>query len=80
MYVTPYSFTLGSASSGAVQIAHLRCERDILGVVDHPLVVKYKGSCQDAECVYLFLEYVAGGWVDTNHTRSQPLGSGSGTP
>ncbi|GAB4820560.1 hypothetical protein N2152v2_007606 [Parachlorella kessleri] len=43
------------------QIAHLRCERDILGGVDHPLIVKYRGSCQDAECVYLFLEYVAGG-------------------
>lgn len=43
-----------------MQIAHLRCERDILRQVDHPLIVRLKGSCQDAQCVYFFMEYVPG--------------------
>lgn len=42
------------------QVAHLRCERDILATLAHPFVVALGGSCQDEGCVYFFMEYVAG--------------------
>ncbi len=52
-----------------VQMGHLRCERDILRGLDHPLIVRLKGSCQDEDCVYFFMEYVPGGLV-SNLLRS----------
>lgn len=43
------------------QISHLRSERDILRSVDHPLIVRMWGSCQDESCVYFVMDFVAGG-------------------
>ncbi|PSC72692.1 AGC kinase [Micractinium conductrix] len=43
------------------QISHLRSERDILRLLDHPLVVRMHGCCQDEQCVHFVMEYVAGG-------------------
>ncbi|KAL4424995.1 hypothetical protein ABPG77_002880 [Micractinium sp. CCAP 211/92] len=43
------------------QISHLRSERDILRLLDHPLVVRMLGCCQDDQCVYFVMEYVPGG-------------------
>ena len=42
------------------QLAHLRSERDILRQLDHPLLVRMHGCCQDAACVYFVMEYVPG--------------------
>lgn len=43
-----------------LQIAHLRSERDILRQLDHPLLVRMHGCCQDEQCAYFVLEYVPG--------------------
>ncbi|KAI3436823.1 hypothetical protein D9Q98_006233 [Chlorella vulgaris] len=43
------------------EIAHLRSERDILRQLDHSLLVRMHGCCQDQQCVYFIMEYVPGG-------------------
>ena len=43
-----------------MQISHLRSERDILRLLDHPLLVRMHGCCQDEQCVYFVMEYVPG--------------------
>merc|ERR1712241_383288 len=46
-------------------VAHVRAERDILVEVDHTWVVKMFYSFQDAENLYLVMEFLAGGDVMT---------------
>ena len=43
------------------QVAHVRAERDILVEVDHTWVVKMFYSFQDAEALYLVMEFLPGG-------------------
>lgn len=43
------------------QVAHVRAERDILVEVDHTWVVKMFYSFQDAESLYLVMEFLPGG-------------------
>lgn len=43
------------------QLPHLLSERDVLRSVDHPFVVRMLGCFQDADCVHLVMEFVAGG-------------------
>lgn len=47
------------------QIAHVRAERDILVEADHTWVVKMFYSFQDAEYLYLVMEFLPGGDVMT---------------
>jgi protein kinase X len=47
-----------------LQISHLRSERDILRSLDHPLLVRMHGCCQDEHCVYFVMEYVPGELVE----------------
>lgn len=44
-----------------VQVIHLKAERDVLRMVDHPGLVNMLGAFQDAICVYFVMEYVSGG-------------------
>ena len=37
------------------------CEKTILAGINHPLVVDYYGTCQDAKTLYLAMEFVQGG-------------------
>ena len=54
---------LGTGSFGRVSLArHRGSERDILRQLDHPLLVRMHGCCQDEQCVYFIMEYVPGGW------------------
>jgi serine/threonine protein kinase len=48
-------------AGGSMQIIHLKAERDVLRMVNHPGVVNFLGGFQDAECVYFVMEYVSGG-------------------
>ncbi|EDV28499.1 uncharacterized protein TRIADDRAFT_49578 [Trichoplax adhaerens] len=43
------------------QVAHVRAERDVLVEADHAWVVKMFYSFQDAENLYLIMEFLAGG-------------------
>jgi serine/threonine protein kinase len=43
------------------QIIHLRAERDVLRMVNHPGLVNFLGGFQDENCVYFVMEYVCGG-------------------
>ena len=43
------------------QVQHLKAEREVLKVLDHPFVVHMLGSFQDLVCVYFVIEYVCGG-------------------
>lgn len=54
----------------SAQVAHLRSERDVLRLVEHPLVVQLVGVCQDEHCVYFITEYVPGGEF-FSHLKSQ---------
>ena len=54
----------------ARQVEHVRAERQILGGVDHPFIVAFLGSSQDAQCVRFVLEYVAGGEFFTHLRRA----------
>merc|ERR1711981_482386 len=47
------------------QVAHVRAERDVLVEVDHTWVVKMFYSFQDAENLYLVMEFLPGGDVMT---------------
>ena len=46
---------------GAAQVIHLKAERDVLRMVNHPGLVNMLGAFQDAVCVYFVMEYVSGG-------------------
>ena len=43
------------------QVMHIKAERDILGMVNFPFLVQLYGCFQDAQCLYLVLEYIVGG-------------------
>ena len=45
----------------ALQVAHLRAERDILKIVDCHFIVKLLGFFHDDHCVYFVLQCVNGG-------------------
>ena len=45
----------------AAQVIHLKAERDVLRMVNHPGLVNMLGAFQDAVCVYIVMEYVSGG-------------------
>merc|ERR1719318_2368559 len=47
------------------QVAHVRAERDVLVEVDHTWVVKMFYSFQDADALYLVMEFLPGGDVMT---------------
>lgn len=44
-----------------LQIIHLKAERDVLRMVNHPGLVNFLGGFQDEACVYFVMEYVCGG-------------------
>ncbi len=44
------------------QQEHLRSEREVLNMLEHPFIVRLLGSFQTEECIYLVMDYVAGGW------------------
>ena len=43
------------------QVIHLKAERDVLRMVNHPGVVSMLGAFQDRAYVYFVMEYVSGG-------------------
>jgi serine/threonine protein kinase len=49
-----------AAAAATAQITHVRAERDILKMIDHPFIVRLKGSIQDEHCIYFVMEYVPG--------------------
>ena len=44
-----------------MQVMHLKAERDVLQVLNHPFIVRMVGSFQDTMSVYFVMEYVCGG-------------------
>lgn len=44
-----------------LQVQHLKAEREVLKLLNHPFVVRMLGSFQDSACVYFVMEYVCGG-------------------
>lgn len=44
-----------------LQVAHVKAEKETLTHVDHHCIIKIFGAFQDAECVYIVMEYVSGG-------------------
>ena len=40
---------------------HVRSERDVLQLLDHPFIVKMHSTFQDEQSVHFVMEYVAGG-------------------
>ncbi len=54
-------FTIWAEFYYASQIIHLRAERDVLRMVNHPGLVNFLGGFQDDNCVYFVMEYVCGG-------------------
>ena len=51
------------------QVAHIKSEVGLLAQLDHPFIVNLVAHLQDAEKVYLILEYVSGGELFT-HLRN----------
>ena len=52
-------------------MAHVRAERDILVEADHTWVVKMFYSFQDAQYLYLIMEFLPGGkWLTVNSTSA----------
>ena len=45
------------------QVAHVRAERDVLAESDNPWIVKMYYSFQDAQCLFLVMEFLPGGNV-----------------
>jgi serine/threonine protein kinase len=43
------------------QVAHVKAEKETLLHMEHHCIIKLYGTFQDEECVYLVMEYVAGG-------------------
>ena len=44
-----------------LQVAHVRAERDVLAESDNPWIVKMFYSFQDAQCLFLVMEFLPGG-------------------
>jgi protein kinase A len=44
-----------------MQVMHLKAERDVLQVLNHPFIVRMVGSFQDNASVYFVMEFVCGG-------------------
>ena len=40
---------------------HLKAERDILRLLNHPFIVRMVGAFQDSTTVYFVMEFVCGG-------------------
>lgn len=55
------------------QVEHVRAERDLLAEVDSECIVKLYYSFQDAEYLYLIMEYLPGGDMMTLLTRKDTL-------
>ncbi|KAI5055897.1 hypothetical protein GOP47_0029418 [Adiantum capillus-veneris] len=55
------------------QVEHVRAERDLLAEVDSECIVKLFYSFQDAEYLYLIMEYLPGGDMMTLLTRKDTL-------
>ena len=51
------------------QIEHVLNEREVLSKIDHPNVVKFFGTFQDDDFLYIMMEYVPGGEV-FSHLRT----------
>lgn len=45
----------------ARQTVHVNRERRLLSAIDHPFVVKLRGTCQDEASLYMLLDFVGGG-------------------
>lgn len=43
------------------QVEHTKSERSLLALVRHPLIVTLWGTFQDAENLYMVMDFVAGG-------------------
>ena len=52
------------------QVAHVRSERDVLILLDHPFIVKMHSTFQDTHCINFVMEYVPGGEF-FSHLRSR---------
>lgn len=55
------------------QIEHVKAERNVLAEVKNPYVVKLYYSFQDADCLYLLMEYLPGGDIMTMLMRKDIL-------
>ena len=63
-------------SCAFIQVAHVRAERDILVEADHTWVVKMFYSFQDAQYLYLIMEFLPGGkWLTVNSTSASSWSS-----
>lgn len=51
-------------------MAHVRAERDVLVEADHQWVVKMYYSFQDAQNLYLIMEFLPGGELDSKINKS----------
>ena len=61
----------GDTAVFSIQVAHVRAERDILVEADHTWVVKMFYSFQDAQYLYLIMEFLPGGkWLTVNSTSA----------
>ena len=52
------------------QEEHIRAERQILSLIDHPFIVILYQTYQDPRNLFLLLEYVYGGEVFTDNNYS----------
>ena len=43
------------------QVDHVKTECKVLKMMDHPYIIKLKGSFKDSKYLYLLLEYICGG-------------------
>jgi len=51
------------------QVAHIKNERAVMSKIDHPFIVKLHKTFQDANNVYMVMEFVIGGELLTNLRR-----------
>jgi len=56
------------------QVDHVKNEITILSSVDHPFIVKMNGLGQDAQYLYICIEYVQGGELFTHLRRQKRFG------
>jgi len=47
------------------QIDHVKSEKKVLGIIDHPFIVNLKGHFQTPSHVYMLLDYACGGELFT---------------
>ena len=59
--------------NSVLQVEHVRAERNLLAEVDSECIVKLYYSFQDAEYLYLIMEYLPGGDMMTLLTRKDIL-------